>query len=293
MAIQENDIVARKSYHQDVLFRVSKLSQDQQSAELIGEEMRLIADAPIHDLVPVSADDRRKRKKRMKEKEDQSFRLFRQDYHLLQQKREFASTNGYQEREDYFELPGKVLHVDGDPNYLKKCLDSYHKLQVPVYGVHIAEKQMPKQVPELVEQVRPNVLVITGHDAYLKSKGDRVDLQSYRHSKHYVRTVKEVRTRCRSLDQLVIFAGACQSHFESLVRAGSNFASSPNRINIHALDPVYIVAKVSYASFMDRVNVSDVIKNSLTGEGGIGGVESKGMLRLGMPRSQGTSFIDE
>ena len=46
------------------------------------------------------------------------------------------------------------------------------------------------------------------------------------------------------------FAGACQSHFEALIRAGANFASSPSRINIHALDPVYVVGKISFTSFM-------------------------------------------
>ena len=86
-----------------------------------------------------------------------------------------------------------------------------------------------------------------------------------------------------NLDQLVIFAGACQSHFESLIQAGANFASSPLRVNIHALDPVYIVAKICYTSFMEQVNVWDVLRNTLTGQKGLGGVETKGVLRTGMP----------
>ena len=44
-------------------------------------------------------------------------------------------------------------------------------------------------------------------------------------------------------DSLIIVAGACQSHFEALLRAGANFASSPARILIHALDPLCIAAK--------------------------------------------------
>ena len=78
-----------------------------------------------------------------------------------------------------------------------------------------------------------------------------------------------------SLDQLVIFAGACQSHFEALIRAGANFASSPSRINIHALDPVYVVGKISFTSFMERVNVWDVVRNTITGEKGLGGIETR------------------
>jgi len=81
----------------------------------------------------------------------------------------------------------------------------------------------------------------------------------------------------------VIFAGACQSHFESLIFAGANFASSPQRVNIHALDPVNIVSKISFTPFMENINVWDVLRNTLTGEKGLGGVETKGVLRTGMP----------
>ncbi|MFH4155732.1 sporulation peptidase YabG, partial [Acinetobacter baumannii] len=84
------------------------------------------------------------------------------------------------------------------------------------------------------------------------------------------------RKKYPSLDQLVIFAGACQSHFEALIRAGANFASSPSRINIHALDPVYVVGKISFTSFMERVNVWDVVRNTITGEKGLGGIETRG-----------------
>ncbi|MCY9295234.1 sporulation peptidase YabG, partial [Bacillus spizizenii] len=46
-------------------------------------------------------------------------------------------------------------------------------------------------------------------------KGSIDDLNAYRHSKHFVETVQNARKKTPHLDQLVIFAGACQSHFES------------------------------------------------------------------------------
>lgn len=142
---------------------------------------------------------------------------------------------------------------------------------------------MVNKVPAWVEEVRPDILVITGHDSYSKQKGKKTELTSYRHSQDFVQTVKEVRKRYPNLDQLIIFAGACQSHFESLIGAGANFASSPARINIHALDPVYIVSKLSYTPFTERVHVWDVLRNTITGERGIGGIETRGVLRMGMP----------
>src|SRR5690625_6358919 len=142
---------------------------------------------------------------------------------------------------------------------------------------------MPFEITDLIDKVKPNIIVITGHDSYQKQKGKKSEIQAYRHSKYFVETVRNAREKIPNLDQLVIFAGACQSHFESLIRAGANFASSPSRINIHALDPVYIAAKIAYTSFMEKVNITDALKNTFTGNKGMGGIETKGLYRIGMP----------
>ncbi|SDN57239.1 spore coat assemly protein [Fictibacillus solisalsi] len=283
MKLEIGAVVGRTSYNCDLLFRIVGFNEDKTVADLAGEEMRLLADAPVADLVAMSQQQQHERRQEGQAKEESSYKLFRQDYYLLRQKREYLSTNGYEYDQSYFELPGRVLHVDGDPLYLSKCLELYKRLGVPVYGIHIKETEMPEKVPALVDEVRPDILVITGHDAYMKSKGSIEDMQAYRHTKFFVRTVREIRRKYPQLDHLMIFAGACQSHFESLIKAGSNFASSPARINIHALDPVYIVSKISLTSFMDHVNVMDVLRNTLTGREGLGGVETKGFLRTGMP----------
>ncbi|UAL52370.1 MULTISPECIES: sporulation peptidase YabG [Metabacillus] len=286
MQIKIGDIVARKSYKYDVLFRVIDLKQAEDgtwAAILYGEEVRLIADALCDDLAVIGDRERNKRKVHEKEMLEQSLYLLKQDYRLLQEKREYGATASYSHNEEFFHLPGKVLHLDGDPLYLQKCLTLYERVGVPVFGVHVKETEMQEVVTDLIEEYRPNILVITGHDSYSKHKGSINDLNAYRHSKHFVQTVRNARKAVPHLDQLVIFAGACQSHFESLISAGANFASSPSRVNIHALDPVYIVAKISFTPFMERINVWDVLRNTLTREKGLGGVETKGVLRTGMP----------
>ncbi|MDX8292025.1 sporulation peptidase YabG [Metabacillus indicus] len=286
MQVKIGDIVARKSYQCDVLFRVIDLKQTEDgnwAAILYGEEVRLIADALCDDLAVIDDRERMERKVHEKEKLEQSLYLLKQDYRLLQEKREYQATANYSHNEEFFHLPGKVLHLDGDPTYLQKCLSLYERVGVPVFGVHVKETEMENVVTELIEEYRPNILVITGHDAYSKHKGPINDLNAYRHSKHFVQTVRNARKAVPHLDQLVIFAGACQSHFESIIRAGANFASSPSRVNIHALDPVYIVAKISFTPFSERINVWDVLRNTLTREKGLGGIETKGVLRTGMP----------
>ncbi|MBJ7956096.1 sporulation peptidase YabG, partial [Bacillus cereus] len=75
------------------------------------------------------------------------------------------------------------------------------------------ETDMNEKVVDLIYHFLPDILVITGHDAYTKSKGGKGDLAAYRHSRHFVQGVREVRRKYPSVDQLVIFAGACQSHF--------------------------------------------------------------------------------
>jgi len=282
MEIKVGDIVARKSYQFDLLFKVTEITHDQ-TVYLYGEDVRLIADAPYDDLVLVDENERQKRQRTDREKVDLSYRLFRQDYQLIRQKNEYHATGGYSNDTEFFQIPGRVLHIDGDPNYLKKCLALYEKIGVPVYGVHCHEKEMPDKIDELLDKYRPDILVITGHDAFSKSKGKVTELKAYRHSRHFAQTVRQARKRVPHLDQLVIFAGACQSHFESLIRAGANYASSPSRVNIHALDPVYIVAKICFTPFDERINVWDVLRNTLTGEKGLGGIETKGVLRTGMP----------
>ncbi|SDN11363.1 sporulation peptidase YabG [Sediminibacillus halophilus] len=281
MNVTIGELVTRNSYHNDILFRVIHTTEDH--VLLHGEDVRLAADADPADLQIVEKRDLERYRKKEKEKEDYSYRLFRQDYQLMKEKREYESTEGYHQDSSYFQIPARVLHLDGDRLYLKKCIDVYQRIGLQVHGVHLSEKDMPLEIAGLVRKIQPDIIIITGHDAYSRNKGMKSDISAYRHSKFFAETVREARQVVPHLDQLVIFAGACQSHFESLIRAGANFASSPSRINIHALDPVYIAAKIAYTPFMEKVSVWEALRNTMTGAKGLGGVETRGLLRTGMP----------
>ncbi|WP_280772202.1 sporulation peptidase YabG [Salipaludibacillus daqingensis] len=279
--IKPGQIVGRLSYDCDVLFRVHKIHGD--DVELHGEDVRLVADAPLNDLIVIQEEDRKQRKKKWKQKEESCYQLFRQDRKLIREKTDYDMTSGYTKKNAYFEVPGKVLHLDGDPLYLKKCTEVYDRLGVPVYGVHLQEKKMSEQVASLIQMVQPDLLVITGHDAYSKSRGHESDLKAYRNSKNFAEAVREARKVAPYKDHLMIFAGACQSHFQSILKSGANFASSPDRVNIHALDPVYVVAKISLTPFSERLSMWDILKTTLTGQKGLGGMETIGTLRRGVP----------
>ena len=279
MNLQRGDIVTRYSYDHDLLFRVQSIDQDQ--VQLYGENFRLEVDAPIDDLKIVIQEEKKRVEQSIIHKEHESYRLFRQDYYL----RSFRDHSQPISVKDAprFQICPKVLHMDSDALFLKKCVLLYKKLGLQVHGAHVKESEMPHQVAELLEKVQPDILVLTGHDSYSKQKGEEVDLRAYRNSRYFVEAVRAARKKVSHLDQLVIFAGACQSHFESLIRAGANFASSPTRINIHALDPVYVAAKVGYTPFMEKVDIYDVIEKTVTKEKGIGGLETRGLFRTGLP----------
>lgn len=290
ICMEINMLVGRKSYECDLVFRIIDLLvvEGEEIAILSGADFRLVADAMVDDLVPISNEQRSEKRLALRELEKKSLQSIQERLLALQHSR-FENENG---STNLFQIPGRVLHLDGDASYLNKCLDLYKQLGVTVYGVHCNEKEMHMRIDSLIEDYRPDVLVITGHDAYIKSKGEKYDLQAYRHSKYFVQTVENARRKIPHLDQLIIFAGACQSHFESLIFAGANYASSPQRVNIHALDPVYIVAKVCFTHFMDKIQIWDILDHTITGDKGIGGLESKGVLRIGMPYEQGRKRTD-
>ncbi|GEL78267.1 sporulation peptidase YabG [Tenuibacillus multivorans] len=281
MKWHKGDIVSRRSYNHDLLFRVQEVNKEQ--AILFGEDFRLKVDAPLDDLKRVTESDRFLRKKEMKKNEDLSYRMFRQDYYLRSFRDYTQPTSEKEQSISQFRICPKVLHIDGDSLFLKKCIQLYKRLGLQVHGIHVDEIEMPEKIKVLMEKVQPDILVITGHDSFSKQKGDQHDIRAYRNSKYFVEAVREARRIIPSLDQLVIFAGACQSHFESLIKAGANFASSPTRINIHALDPVYVVAKVGYTPFMEKVDIFDVVSKTITRERGIGGIETSGFFRVGLP----------
>jgi spore coat assembly protein len=273
---REGDLVTRKSYGEDVLFRIEAL--ERHLALLKGVEFRLLADAAYSDLVRVAEPAQHRPTENVRLKAAEFART-------IELSRERDRTVAAPDRPPFFELPGKVLHLDGDANYLNKCLQVYRNLGIPAVGHHVHESMMAEAVYRLLPEVKPDILVITGHDGLVRRPGvDRHFIGNYKNSHHFVNAVKIARQYERNRDALAVIAGACQSHFEALLQAGANFASSPARILIHYLDPVYVAAKVAFTSIRDTVNIYSVIRHTVSGLDGLGGIETKGSHRVGLPR---------
>lgn len=248
-----DDYVTRKSYHNDLIFKIIKIDDD--IATLLGFSKRLIADANVADLELVKSET-------LKEKENENLKRLKPFTKLHRHK---------------LHMTGKILHIDGDNTYLEKCLKLYKDMGLPAYGVHVSEVQIKNCVLELIDRLNPDIIVITGHDSYNK-KGIK-DLKNYRNTNDYVEAVKLIRKHY-SKDHIFIFAGACQSNFEALMAAGANFASSPKRVNIDAYDPAIVAIKAAVTPFSDIIDINEIKELLDHQKDGISGIESYGKMRL-------------
>ncbi|MDN5346509.1 MAG: spore coat assemly protein [Clostridia bacterium] len=288
--IKPGDIVARRSYGGDIFFKVKAITvtdKGEQTAILRGLDVRLLADAPLDDLELRPAEQVLRYRHNEIQKYSGRFRRILQRRELERDLlfRGERSEKTEEDEQNFFEIPGKVLHIDGDEEYLEKCLHAYKQLNLPAQGYHISEDKQKDQVTELLKKHTPNILILTGHDGFIKEKGDFTSLDSYRNSKHFAAAVRAARALRPSHDDLVIIAGACQSHYEVLIEAGATFASSPQRVLIHAYDPVFIAERIAFTSIEKLLTPREIIKDTVTGIEGIGGVEICGRLRLSYPVS--------
>jgi spore coat assemly protein len=286
--IAVGDLVIRKSHGGDILFKVTDIKVDrsgQRQFTLKGMHLRLLADAPLEDLEKADAAHLKRIISEMERKYDVSLRRVIERRGIEVEQREMLRTDG-SKKYTSFDVPGRVLHLDGDEDYLKMCLKTYNQLKIEAVGRWIDEEKQPNQLLALLKEVRPDIVVVTGHDALIGGgKKNFRDINNYRTSKYFVKSVQVAREFQASRDDLVIFAGACQSYFEAILGAGANFASSPTRIFIHAYDPVFIAEKVAFTPISKTVDINDAITASVTGAEGVGGIETRGKFRLGMPKS--------
>jgi spore coat assemly protein len=281
------DIVVRKSYGKDIYFRIVQIikKQDGQTVYILkGTNLRILADSPPGDLERASLN-------RISENDEQYTKKVNSIVKKIMLQRKGSSTvlkgSVIQKSGEgiSFGKAGKVLHIDGDEEYLTICLRGYRKLGIEAYGKPVPEVQQPQQIVELLKEYRPDILVLTGHDSITKGSQNFRCIDSYRNSKYFVDAVKRAREFEPSYDDLVIFAGACQSHFEAIIEAGANFASSPHRVLIHALDPVFISERIAFTNISKFLTPQEILENTITGSRGIGGLQTRGKFREGTPKS--------
>ena len=260
MLFHVGDIVTRNSHQNDTFFVIVGIEGE--IAYLKGINLRLYADSDLNDLVKVDQTD------------------------VIDDERITKSiTNTLNlDRSEFFYLPGKILHIDGDEDYLKRCMNFYKKLNIMAYGVCLKEADIKTELRGYLEKLNPDIVIITGHDAYYKRKGPEDNVMNYKNTANFIDAVKVARNYEKNQDKLIIIAGACQSNYEELIKAGSTFASSPKRINIHALDPAIIASSIALSDKNKSIDLIHLIEKTKYGSDGIGGIITNGTMYVGYPR---------
>lgn len=272
--IKQGDIVGRKSYEKDILFRVKRIfkTNEGEIAILRGITERVEADCKIEDLEFIEKDRLEQSIKGMDTRMEERIGQRKEPrYHIG------IVTKNKRTREKI--VTGKILHLDGDKKYSQKSYLYYQKLGLNAIVKNIPEYKQPKVVYHLLKVYQPDILIITGHDGMLRRGTGYDDIYNYRNSRYFIETVKEARKYdLENKKNLVIFAGACQSYFEALIQAGANFASSPARILIDFMDPLVVAEKVAITDQYRFVTIDDIAYELRDGKKGVSGIGANGKM---------------
>lgn len=257
MKFQKGDYVTRNSYNNDTVFKIINIKEN--ICYLKGINVRLYADSDILDLAPAKISN------------EDNFEDSIDDLEIL-------------DRSSYFYMPPKIMQLDGDKEYLTRCLNFYKKYNLFAIGKVVKEEELGKKIENYLSTYNPDILIITGHDAFYSKKGNKSNINNYRNSKYFCEAVKKARQYEKNNEKLIIIAGACQSDYEELLKCGANFASSPKRINIHALDPAIIATTIALTEKGKSIDLIETLNKTKYGSNGIGGIKCNGLMYVGYPR---------
>ncbi|PYG89563.1 spore coat assembly protein [Ruminiclostridium sufflavum DSM 19573] len=262
------DIVIRKSYGGDLLFKVVNIKHDCDGSDcyvLRGLSSRIEADSSADDL----------------ERQDAGTAYSRAYSELRMAKITIEGTIPVFKNllRRIRRRPGRILHIDSAEDFMIQCMDFYRQSGIKCYGKLASESKQPSLIKHFLYNYKPDILVITGHDGLKKGAKNIYSLENYANSAYYIESVKIARSFQPNPDKLCIFAGACQSYYEAIMDAGANFASSPKRVLINALDPAIVAQKISITDSSHILTPRSVISLTITGSSGIGGKDTKGQMK--------------
>lgn len=283
--IKIGSLVTRKSYGCDLLFKVKGIGKNKNGKPqfiLQGVDYRLEADAEESDLKMVSEEEVQRYSMQFEEWIEKSIENIMIE--TTQDLRRTGREDSFYFGGEVFEKRGRVLHLEGAKDFIDKCSEHYKKVGIEAVVVMVPEKEQPFLVEKLLWDYQPDILVLTGHDGMIKNNSDCSNIYNYKNSIYFVNAVKNAREYEKSLDNLVIFAGACQSNYEAILNAGANFSSSPKRVFIHMFDPVIVAEKVAVTNIDRSLSVIEIAQNTSKGFDGVGGIQTRGKSRLVGPK---------
>jgi len=266
-SLKVGDVVARKSYGGDINFRIEDITYRNNGRKvyvLRGTTYRIIADSDEDDLDLVSPENVKR--------EFENNLLVAGMHHMSRGSFLFDILQWKRVRG----RPGVILHLDSSAEFMEMCQKYYKDAKIKAYGKVIPESEQPGYVKSLLASTKADILIATGHDGLKKNVSKINSPDSYRTSRYFIQSVREARSYEPDMNKLCVFAGACQSYFEGIMEAGANFASSPGRILIHALDPAKVGDRIALTDSRVYVTPGQIAQLTQSGSKGIGGVRTRG-----------------
>jgi len=128
------------------------------------------------------------------------------DSRLDERAEEYLSKKNGSDHRDERTYTGRILHLDGDRKYSEKSSRFYKKLGLNAIVKNIPEYKQAQVVVSLLDRYKPDILVITGHDAMLKNGTNYNNIYNYRNSKYFINAVIEARKWGANSNKLAVFA---------------------------------------------------------------------------------------
>lgn len=284
--IKKGDIVTRKSYNNDIEFRIEDIihTKTMDIAILKGLIIRIEASSPLDDLI---ISPRRVINQKLNEFDKNLSNKINECLININKKKDvneenqILNVNNEKKRIIFgrnYQL-GSILHIDGDRSYAEKSLRFYRSLGLNATVKSITESKQPMQIEYLIGKYNPDILVITGHDGMIKKSTSFNDMNNYRNSRYFAESVRIARKIESKSNKIAIFAGACQSYYEAIMEAGANFASSPARILIDFMDPLIVAKKIATTFNNQYISILDIEKELRNGQKGVSGIGTYGKMR--------------
>ena len=132
MKFNVGDIVVRKSYNRDIIFRIYKIYKTSRIVILKGIDKRIEADSIIDDLELIKK------------------------YH----KNKILKNNNLKYNKDiefkrYSEIYGKILHLDGDENYSEKSKIYYKQNGLNAIVINVPEYRQSNEIDGFLNKYLP------------------------------------------------------------------------------------------------------------------------------------------
>ena len=145
-AMKIGDTVVRKSYGKDITFKIIDINETEKGLEYVikGRNLRLIADSPAEDLELVKDSYNSVKDEVLNKRVNKAIKKVisqRNNYYRSESVRMGKSSKkSIRDKELTFGRPGRILHVDGDSEYLNICLKVYQQLGIDAVGRLVVEK---------------------------------------------------------------------------------------------------------------------------------------------------------